>query len=79
MGDHALLAGCGERERIFAIAYANAIHRNAHLEDTATMEDTFAGLQSGVLEHMPLMDDEVMLRHQDQVWHEYMGLEKNRT
>ena len=63
----------------FAIAYANAIHRNAHLEDTATMEDTFAGLQSGVLEHMPLMDDEVMLRHQDQVWHEYMGLEKNRT
>jgi len=42
------------------------------------MEDTFAGLQSGVLEHMPLMDDEVMLRHQDQVWHEYMGLEKSR-
>ena len=59
----------------FAITYANAIHRNAHLEDTATMEDTFAGLNSGVFTHMPLMDDEVMLRHQDQVWREYMGRE----
>ena len=59
----------------FAITYANGIHRNAHLEDTATMEDTFAGLQSGVFDHMPLMDDEVMLRHQDQVWRQYMELD----
>ncbi len=59
----------------FATAYANAIHRIAQLEDTATMEDTFAGLQTGVIDLMPLMDDEVMLRHQDLVWREYMGLE----
>lgn len=43
--------------------HVNALHRNAWLEDTATMEDTFAGIQSGVIDEMQLMDQEFLIRH----------------
>ncbi|WP_246263530.1 aromatic ring-hydroxylating oxygenase subunit alpha [Parasphingopyxis algicola] len=43
--------------------HVNALHRNAWLEDTATMEDTFAGIMSGVLDTVELMDLEFMIRH----------------
>ncbi len=60
-------------ERI-AIAHTNALHRNAWLEDTSTMEDTYAALCSGALEEMVLMDEEIMIRNTDRAWHEYMGV-----
>jgi phenylpropionate dioxygenase-like ring-hydroxylating dioxygenase large terminal subunit len=53
-------------ERV-AIAHTNALHRNAWLEDTGTMEDTYEALTSGVLSEMPLMDGELMIRNSD--WH----------
>ena len=59
-------------ERI-AIAHTNALHRNAWLEDTSTMEDTYAALCSGVLDEMVLMDEEIMIRNTHRAWHEYMG------
>ena len=43
--------------------HVNALHRNAWLEDTATMEDTFAGIMSGAIDEMHLMDLEFMIRH----------------
>ncbi len=58
-------------ERV-AIAHINALHRNAWLEDTSTMEDTYAALCSGALEEMVLMDEEIMIRNTHKHWHRYM-------
>lgn len=58
-------------ERI-AIAHTNALHRNAWLEDTSTMEDTYAALCSGALDEMVLMDEEIMIRNTHKHWHDYM-------
>jgi phenylpropionate dioxygenase-like ring-hydroxylating dioxygenase large terminal subunit len=60
-------------ERV-AIAHVNTLHRNAWLEDTSTMEDTHAALESRVLNEMTLMDEELMIRNTDYHWHRYMGL-----
>lgn len=60
-------------ERV-AIAHTNALHRNAWLEDTSTMEDTHEALSSGVLEEMLLMDEELMIRNTHKHWHDYMGV-----
>ena len=60
-------------ERI-AIAHTNALHRNAWLEDTSTMEDTYQALSSGVLDKMVLMDEELMIRNTHKHWHDYMGV-----
>lgn len=49
-------------ERV-AQLHINAIHRNAWLEDTATMEDTFVGVRSGAIGEMQLMDQEFLIRH----------------
>lgn len=43
--------------------HTNALHRNAWLEDTATMEDTFVGLKSGAIDAIQLMDEEFLIRH----------------
>lgn len=43
--------------------HVNALHRNAWLEDTGTMEDTFSGIRSGAIDEMPLMDQEFLIRH----------------
>lgn len=60
-------------ERI-AIAHTNALHRNAWLEDTSTMEQTYQALSSGVLDEMVLMDEELMIRNTHKYWHDYMGV-----
>ena len=60
-------------ERV-AIAHTNALHRNAWLEDTSTMEDTYQALSSGVLDEMVLMDEELMIRNTHKHWHDYMGI-----
>ncbi len=49
-------------ERV-AQLHVNALHRNAWLEDTATMEDTFTGIRSGAIEDMQSMDQEFLIRH----------------
>lgn len=59
-------------ERI-AIAHTNALHRNAWLEDTSTMEETQAALESGVLDEMVLMDEEIMIRNTHKHWHDLMA------
>lgn len=56
-------------ERVAQI-HVNALHRNAWLEDTATMEDTFAGIRSGVIDDMQLMDQEFLIRHAARVLQE---------
>ena len=43
--------------------HTNALHRNAWLEDTATMEDTYQGIRAGVIDEMQLMDQEFLIRH----------------
>ncbi len=57
-----------------AIAHVNALHRNAWLEDTSTMEDTHEALTSRVLTELTLMDEELMIRNTDYHWHRYMSL-----
>jgi phenylpropionate dioxygenase-like ring-hydroxylating dioxygenase large terminal subunit len=49
-------------ERV-AQLHINALHRNAWLEDTGTMEDTFTGVCSGAIDEMLLMDQEFLIRH----------------
>jgi nitrite reductase/ring-hydroxylating ferredoxin subunit len=49
-------------ERI-AQLHVNALHRNAWLEDTGTMEDTQIGINSGAIDAMQLMDQEFLIRH----------------
>lgn len=57
----------------FALQHINALHRNAWLEDTWTMEDTQDALEAGVLPELTLQDEEILIRHADKVWHEYMA------
>lgn len=57
----------------WAIEFAQVLQRNAWLEDTATMEDTHAALESGAKQHMILQDEEVLLRHGYRVLERYMG------
>jgi hypothetical protein len=52
--------------------HINAIHRNAWLEDTATMEDSFVGIRSGAIESMQLMDQEFLIRHAMRVQQDYL-------
>jgi nitrite reductase/ring-hydroxylating ferredoxin subunit len=59
-------------ERV-AIAHTTAWHRNGWLEDTSTMEDTYAALGSGVLKEMVLMDEELLIRNTQKHWHDYIA------
>jgi len=52
--------------------HINAIHRNAWLEDTATMEDSFVGIRSGAIDSMQLMDQEFLIRHAMRVQQDYL-------
>jgi len=53
--------------------HVNALHRNAWLEDTATMEDTFAGIMSGAIDEMHLMDREFLIRHGVETLNRYLS------
>ena len=53
--------------------HVNALHRNAWLEDTATMEDTFAGIRSGAIDEMQLMDQEFLIRHAARTLERYLA------
>ena len=56
----------------WAVEFAQVLQRNARLEDTATMEDTHAALESGAKTHMVLQDEEILLRHGYKVLEQYM-------
>lgn len=47
----------------WAMEHAQVLQRNAWLEDTATMEDTQAALESGAKATMILQDEEILVRH----------------
>ncbi|MFZ5706109.1 MAG: aromatic ring-hydroxylating oxygenase subunit alpha [Pseudomonadota bacterium] len=53
--------------------HVNALHRNAWLEDTATMEDSFVGIRSGAIDSMQLMDQEFLIRHAMRVQQSYLA------
>ncbi|WP_371433510.1 SRPBCC family protein [Novosphingobium sp.] len=59
-------------ERV-AQLHVNALHRNAWLEDTATMEDTFTGIRSGAVDTMQLMDQEFLIRHAARTLDRYLA------
>lgn len=59
-------------ERV-AQLHVNALHRNAWLEDTATMEDTFTGIRSGAIDEMHLMDQEFLIRHAVRVHDDFLA------
>jgi phenylpropionate dioxygenase-like ring-hydroxylating dioxygenase large terminal subunit len=48
---------------LVALTHTDALHRNAWLEDTSTMEDTHAAIGSGVVDRFYLMDEEAMIRN----------------
>ncbi len=56
-----------------AQVHINALHRNAWLEDTATMEDTFTGIMSGAIDDMQLMDQEFLIRHAARTLDSYLA------
>jgi hypothetical protein len=49
------------------------LQRNAWLEDTSTMEATYAALASGVKKFFHLQDGEVMLRHNYHVIEDFIS------
>jgi nitrite reductase/ring-hydroxylating ferredoxin subunit len=59
--------------------HVNALHRNAWLEDTATMEDTFAGILSGAIDEMQLMDQEFLIRHAAATLKRHLGQQQDRV
>lgn len=59
-------------ERIAQI-HVNALHRNAWLEDTGTMEDTQIGIRSGAIDEMQLMDQEFLIRHAARTLDSYLS------
>lgn len=59
-------------ERVAQI-HVNALHRNAWLEDTGTMEDTQVGIRSGAIDSMPLMDYEFLIRHAARTQQAYLN------
>ncbi|MGD9710929.1 MAG: aromatic ring-hydroxylating dioxygenase subunit alpha [Thermomicrobiales bacterium] len=59
-------------ERI-AQLHINALHRNAWLEDTGTMEDTQIGIGSGAIDEMQLMDQEFLIRHAARTLDDYLA------
>jgi phenylpropionate dioxygenase-like ring-hydroxylating dioxygenase large terminal subunit len=56
----------------WALEHAIVLQRNAWLEDTATMEGTFAALASGAKPCMQLHDEEVLVRHGYHVLDKYL-------
>lgn len=58
----------------WAVEFAQVLQRNAWLEDTATMEDTQAALESGAKHSMLLQDEEILLRHGYSVLHRHVPL-----
>jgi phenylpropionate dioxygenase-like ring-hydroxylating dioxygenase large terminal subunit len=58
-------------ERV-AQLHVSALHRNAWLEDTATMENTYFGIRSGAIDEMYLMDQEFLIRHTDKAINSYL-------
>jgi len=66
----------GER---FSQEYSHLMRRNAWLEDTSTMEATFAGLTSGVLKNFMLSDPEILIRHSYKVLEDHVGFYRNGT
>lgn len=56
----------------WAQQFAVTLQRNAWLEDTATMEATQRGLESGAVKVMHLQDEEILLRHGYHALEKYM-------
>ena len=54
----------------WALEHAMVLQHNAWLEDTATMEQIYYALSSGVLDEMVLMDEELMIRNTHKHWHD---------
>ena len=51
---------------------AMVLQRNAWLEDTATMEDTFRAMMSGAKKHQHLQDEEILIRHNCKVVEDFV-------
>lgn len=49
------------------------LQRNAWLEDTATMEDTYRAMLSGAKKFQHLQDEEILIRHNCKVVDEFVG------
>lgn len=62
----------------WALEHAICLQRNAWLEDTATMEGTFAALSSGAKSHMHLQDEEILVRHGYHVLEKYLAREPEK-
>jgi len=56
----------------WALEHAMVVQRNAWLEDTATMEGTYAALESRSKKFMHLHDEEVLVRHGYHVLEQYL-------
>jgi nitrite reductase/ring-hydroxylating ferredoxin subunit len=48
---------------LIALTHTDTLHRNAWLEDTSTMENTYEGMMSGRIDQIYLMHDELMIRN----------------
>jgi phenylpropionate dioxygenase-like ring-hydroxylating dioxygenase large terminal subunit len=66
----------GER---FSQEYSHLMRRNAWLEDTSTMEATYAGLATGALRYFMLSDPEILVRHGYKVLEDHVGFYRDKS
>jgi phenylpropionate dioxygenase-like ring-hydroxylating dioxygenase large terminal subunit len=58
---------------LFSRQQTSITGRDGSLEDLFTLEETFAGLQSGAISEMTLQDNEMSIRHSSKVVEDYVG------
>lgn len=63
----------------FSQEHARVTYRDLIMEDASTMENTQSVITSGAKTHFNLQDEELLLRHDNKVLAEYMGLANGRA
>jgi hypothetical protein len=63
----------------FSQEHARITYRDLIMEDASTMEQTQSVIASGAKTHFNFQDEELLLRHDNKVLAEYMGLTNGRA
>jgi phenylpropionate dioxygenase-like ring-hydroxylating dioxygenase large terminal subunit len=69
---------CNAAER-FSQEHARVTYRDLIMEDASTMENTQSVIASGAKTHFNFQDEEILLRHDNKILAEYMGLGNGRA
>jgi carnitine monooxygenase subunit len=63
----------------FSQEHARVTYRDLIMEDASTMENTQSVIASGAKTHFNFQDEEILLRHDNKILAEYMGVGNGRA